>query len=79
MNVPLPAETGDDGFVAAWRETILPRVEAFQPDAILVSAGFDAHRDDPLAWLEVTEVGVRRGGPGDRGKRSTARPAAEWP
>ncbi len=57
VTVPLSAETGDEGFVAAWRETILPRMEAFEPDAILVSAGFDAHRDDPLAWLEVTEAG----------------------
>ncbi len=57
LNVPLAAGTGDEGFVAAWRDTILPRVEAFGPDAILVSAGYDAHRDDPLAGLEVTEHG----------------------
>ena len=57
LNVPLPAGTGDEAFLAAWQDTILPRVEAFRPDAIVVSAGFDAHRDDPLAWLEVTEAG----------------------
>jgi acetoin utilization deacetylase AcuC-like enzyme len=60
LNVPLPAETGDDGFVRAWRDTILPRVESFQPAAIVVSAGYDAHLDDPLAWLEVTAEGFRR-------------------
>jgi acetoin utilization deacetylase AcuC-like enzyme len=59
VNVPLPAETGDDRFVEAWRGTILPRVKAFQPTAIVVSAGYDAHHDDPLAWLEVTEDGFQ--------------------
>jgi acetoin utilization deacetylase AcuC-like enzyme len=57
LNVPLPAGAGDAPFVDAWRSTVLPRVEAFEPDAILVSAGYDAHRDDPLAMLEVTEAG----------------------
>ena len=60
LNVPLPAETGDDRFVDAWRATILSRLAEFQPTAIVVSAGYDAHRDDPLAWLEVTEDGFRR-------------------
>jgi acetoin utilization deacetylase AcuC-like enzyme len=45
--------------MAAWRDTIVPRVEAFAPSAILVSAGYDAHRDDPLAGLMVTEAGFR--------------------
>ena len=57
LNVPLAAGTGDEGLVAAWRDTILPRVAAFGPDAILVSAGYDAHRDDPLAGLEVSGHG----------------------
>jgi acetoin utilization deacetylase AcuC-like enzyme len=57
VNVPLPAGSGDAPFVEAWLATILPRVEAFAPQAILVSAGYDAHRDDPLAGLEVTEEG----------------------
>jgi acetoin utilization deacetylase AcuC-like enzyme len=38
---------------------LLPAVEAFAPEAILVSAGYDAHRLDPLANLEVTEAGYR--------------------
>lgn len=60
LNVPLPAETGDDRFVDAWRGMILPRVRAFEPTTIVVSSGYDAHRDDPLAWLEVTEDGFKR-------------------
>lgn len=57
LNVPLAAGSGDDEFIAAWQETILPRIGAFAPDAILVSAGYDAHRSDPLAGLEITERG----------------------
>ena len=59
VNVPLPAGSGDEAFVAAWRDTILPAVERFAPAAILVSAGYDAHIDDPLAGLMVTTRGFR--------------------
>lgn len=58
-NVPLAAGSGDGPFVAAWRTVLLPAIEAFAPEAILVSAGYDAHRDDPLAELGVTELGYR--------------------
>ena len=56
-NRPLAPGSGDDAFVEAWRDELLPAVEAFAPEAILVSAGYDAHRADPLAHLEVTEAG----------------------
>jgi len=56
-NRPLPSGSGDDAFGAAWRDDLLPTIEDFGPDALLVSAGYDAHRDDPLANLEVTERG----------------------
>jgi acetoin utilization deacetylase AcuC-like enzyme len=59
VNVPLAAASGDEAFVTAWRDTILPAAEAFAPAAILVSAGFDAHIDDPLAGLMVTSKGFR--------------------
>jgi acetoin utilization deacetylase AcuC-like enzyme len=56
VNAPLSA--GDDGkcFEEAMDELILPRIVDFHPDAIFISAGFDAHRLDPLANLELTEV-----------------------
>ena len=57
LNRPLAAGEGDDAFVGTWKEELLPAVEAFGPEAILVSAGYDAHRDDPLAQLAVTEAG----------------------
>jgi acetoin utilization deacetylase AcuC-like enzyme len=56
-NHPLPAGDGDEAFVAAWRDELLPAIEAFGPEAILVSAGYDAHAADPLAELAVTEAG----------------------
>lgn len=56
-NRPLAPESGDDAFVDAWGAELLPAIEAFAPDAILVSAGYDAHAADPLAGLRVTEDG----------------------
>ena len=52
FNAPLPKGTDGTGFRAAWREELLPAVEAFRPQLVLISAGFDGHRLDPLAgWL----------------------------
>jgi acetoin utilization deacetylase AcuC-like enzyme len=58
-NVPLRRGSGDQAFAEAWLTQLLPAVEKFGPEAILVSAGYDAHRLDPLAELEVTEAGYR--------------------
>ena len=58
-NAPLSPGSGDAEFTAAWQATLLPAVEAFGPEAILVSAGYDAHRSDSLAELEVTAAGYR--------------------
>jgi acetoin utilization deacetylase AcuC-like enzyme len=56
VNVPLPAGSGSDAFRAAVREDWLPALEAHRPELIYVSAGFDAHREDPLAGLKLTEA-----------------------
>lgn len=56
-NRPLGAGSGDREFTDAWVDDLVPAIEAFAPDAILVSAGFDAHRADPLANLNVTDAG----------------------
>jgi len=53
VNAPLPSGSGGDAFRAAWSSTLLPAIEAFAPQLLLVSAGFDAHRRDPLAQLEL--------------------------
>jgi acetoin utilization deacetylase AcuC-like enzyme len=54
LNMPFPAGTRGDTFRAAFDEVVAPIVESFSPDWLIVSAGFDAHRDDPLAGLELT-------------------------
>jgi len=53
VNVPLGAGSGSAEFRAAWSERILPLLDDFAPELVIVSAGFDAHRADPLAQLEV--------------------------
>lgn len=51
LNIPLEPETTGDTMRAVYSETVFPRLRAFAPELIIVSAGFDAHRDDPLAQL----------------------------
>jgi acetoin utilization deacetylase AcuC-like enzyme len=55
INVPLPAGTGGAEFRAAVTQHWLPTLERFQPELLLISAGFDAHRDDEMAMLRLTE------------------------
>ncbi|MCH8238370.1 MAG: histone deacetylase family protein [Proteobacteria bacterium] len=56
VNVPLAPFTGSAEFRAAMTDTILPALRGFDPGFIIISAGFDAHRSDPLAQLELTEA-----------------------
>ncbi|MFO1283095.1 MAG: histone deacetylase family protein [Burkholderiales bacterium] len=56
VNVALPEGTGSDGFRDAVRERWLPALEAFRPQFLYVSAGFDAHREDPLAGLRLADA-----------------------
>ncbi len=57
INVPLPAGSGDKEFQKAFREKLVPAALKFSPDFILISAGFDAHEDDPLGGMKVTAKG----------------------
>lgn len=59
LNVPLPAGSGDAEYVSTFSETVEPAVRAFEPDVLLVSAGFDAHADDPLGEMELSIDGIR--------------------
>jgi acetoin utilization deacetylase AcuC-like enzyme len=59
LNCPLPPGSGDDPFLATLREELVSAAEAFRPEFVLLSAGFDAHRDDPLASLEVSTDAYR--------------------
>jgi acetoin utilization deacetylase AcuC-like enzyme len=57
LNVPLPGGAGDDELVGAAERIVFPALEAFAPDLLLVSAGFDAAAGDPIGGLEVSEDG----------------------
>jgi len=59
LNVPLPAGSGDPEYAQVFTELVEPLVAAFDPELLLVSAGFDAHVEDPLADMTVTEDGFR--------------------
>jgi acetoin utilization deacetylase AcuC-like enzyme len=60
INVPLPAGVGDHGFACVYGELLTAVAERFRPDLILVSAGYDAHWDDPLAGLRLSLGGYWR-------------------
>ena len=53
VNVPLGAGSGSEEFRTAWADRLLPALDSFAPGLVIVSAGFDAHRRDPLAQLDV--------------------------
>ena len=60
LNIPIPAGTPEEQYLAKFEESVIPAIEAHGPEAIVVSAGFDAHRDDPLGGLMITEAGFAR-------------------
>ncbi|MBC8073982.1 MAG: histone deacetylase [Deltaproteobacteria bacterium] len=57
VNLPMQAGAGDGDYAMAFEQVLVPIAEAYAPDLVLVSAGFDAHRDDPLGGMEVSEEG----------------------
>ena len=59
LNIPLPAGSTDQDYLWVFDEVVVPAVAAFGPELVLVSAGFDAHEEDPLAGMLVTEAGFR--------------------
>ncbi len=54
LNCPMPAGADDVLYERAFRERILPKIDAFKPDAVIISAGFDAHAEDPLAQINLS-------------------------
>lgn len=60
VNLPVPAGSGDETFCSLVEHVIVPLLREFRPGLVLISAGFDAHADDPLAGCEVTDAGYAR-------------------
>jgi acetoin utilization deacetylase AcuC-like enzyme len=59
LNLPLPPGSGDAEYLEAFGEAVEPKVRHFAPDLVIVSAGFDAHVEEPLADMAVTAAGFR--------------------
>jgi acetoin utilization deacetylase AcuC-like enzyme len=59
LNLPLPAETGDEGYRLVFEEVVIPLIDAYRPELILISAGYDAHFADRLSGMLVTAPGFR--------------------
>ena len=57
LNVPLPGGANDAQILQAMRNKVLPKLEAFRPELLMLSAGFDGHRDDPVGEFQMTEQG----------------------
>jgi acetoin utilization deacetylase AcuC-like enzyme len=57
VNLPLPPGFDDAGYISLFQRVIVPIAEQYRPQLVLVSAGFDAHSDDPLAAMRMTEQG----------------------
>ena len=57
INVPMEAGGGDDEYRAVFQKALVPAADAFKPEFVIVSAGFDAHKDDPLGSMGLTEEG----------------------
>jgi acetoin utilization deacetylase AcuC-like enzyme len=59
LNVPMSPGSGDDEYLHAYEHSVAPAILRFEPELLIVSAGFDAHGADPIASMRVTEAGFR--------------------
>lgn len=59
LNVPVSAGSGDEVYIDVLNHRVIPAMRAFRPDLFILSAGFDAHVDDPLSGTLVTDAGFR--------------------
>ncbi len=58
-NIPMPPGSGDKQYMRVYQDIVPPLVSRFNPDIVLVSAGYDIYKDDPLAGIRVSEEGLR--------------------
>jgi len=59
INVPMEAGEGDDEYRTVFHKALVPVADEFKPEFVIISAGFDAHKDDPLASMGLTEQGYK--------------------
>ncbi|RHX79557.1 histone deacetylase [Leptospira yasudae] len=56
-NIPMQANSDNQSYIRKFKEIVIPTMERFEPDIVLISAGFDAHKDDPLGGMNITTTG----------------------
>jgi acetoin utilization deacetylase AcuC-like enzyme len=54
LNLPMDAYSEDEDYISALENKLIPEIQRYQPDLIIISAGFDAHKNDPLAQIQLT-------------------------
>ncbi len=59
LNIPLAGNSGDSEYMSCFADKVVPAIREFDPEFIIISSGFDAHLRDPLAGMNVTELGFR--------------------
>jgi len=62
LNIPMAAHSGDAEYLQALKDMIIPALTEFRPDCLMISAGFDAHADDPLAHMNLSREGYQQMG-----------------
>jgi len=60
LNLPLEAGSGDEELLKGYKKNLLPALEKYKPDFLIISAGFDAHTRDPLGGLNITQKGFQQ-------------------
>ena len=60
LNLPMNPGSTDSDYLSVFQSRVLPAIDAFRPEMLLVSAGFDGHRDDPLAQINLSEEGFEQ-------------------
>ena len=60
LNLPLRPGSDDEDYLTVLEQRVVPALDAYRPEVLLLSAGFDAHRDDPLAQMSLSEAGFER-------------------
>ncbi|MBU1932427.1 MAG: histone deacetylase [Candidatus Omnitrophica bacterium] len=55
LNLPMPAGSGDSEYIKVFKDLVAPRISSFKPNFILISAGFDGHKEDPLSSMALTK------------------------
>src|SRR5690606_31564445 len=59
INFPLPPNTNGETYISIFKDEIIPQLEKYKPELLFISAGFDAHKDDPLAQMNLSDADYR--------------------